>query len=169
LRRWERGADERVRSVAERVRRGQGRWDEHDRRRISAGVGRPGLDFSTYGDELYSVVNTPLLTGIASWIQDFPNPWHFMELFTCSAGTSLDYGYVCIRHYDSTLNALDTKPPASVASQWSALDNYAVSKGYYAAYGHQAFPKFYSDRLVFSKGVISVEYETDLTSLELRK
>jgi hypothetical protein len=44
-----------------------------------------------------------------------------------------------------------------------------VGKAYYAAYGHEKFPKFYSDRLVFSKGVMSVEYQTDLTSLELKK
>jgi hypothetical protein len=56
-----------------------------------------------------------------------------------------------------------------VASQWSALDNYAVGKAYYAAYGHEEFPKFYSSKLVFSKGVMSVEYQTDLTSLQLAK
>jgi hypothetical protein len=56
-----------------------------------------------------------------------------------------------------------------VASQWSALDNYGVSKAYWAGFGHEEFPKFYSDRLVFSKGVFSVEYQTDLTSLQLNK
>jgi hypothetical protein len=62
-----------------------------------------------------------------------------------------------------------TKRPEQVASQWSALDQYGVGKAYYAAFGHQEFPKFYSDRLVFSKGVLSVEYQTDLTSLQLKK
>jgi hypothetical protein len=56
-----------------------------------------------------------------------------------------------------------------VASQWSALDNYAVNKAYYAAYGHEEFPKFFSSKLVFNKGVISVEYQLDVTSLELAK
>jgi peptide/nickel transport system substrate-binding protein len=124
----------------------------------------PGVYFTTIG-----APSTKPQTGFAAWIQDFPNPWDFMQLFTCTAGTSLNYGYVCDKHYDSTVNSLDTKSPQSVASQWSALDNYAVGKGYYAAFGHQAFPKFYSDRLVFSKGVLSVEYETDLTSLELKR
>ena len=56
----------------------------------------------------------------------------------------------------------------SVASQWSALDNYAVGKAYYAAYGHYLFPKFYSNRLNFDAGVMSVEYQTDMTSLQLK-
>jgi hypothetical protein len=81
----------------------------------------------------------------------------------------LNEGYVCDKHYDATVNALDTKPPASVAAKWSALDKYAVDHAYYAAHGHQEFPKFYSDRLVYSKGALSVEYQTDLTSLELKK
>jgi hypothetical protein len=67
------------------------------------------------------------------------------------------------------VKALGTKPLAGRAGQWSALDRYAVAHAFYAAHGHQEFPKFYSNRLVFSKGVLSVEYETDLTSLELKK
>jgi peptide/nickel transport system substrate-binding protein len=124
----------------------------------------PGIYFSTIG-----APSTKPQTGWVEWIQDFPNPWDFMNLFTCTAGSNLNYGYVCDKHFDATVNALDTKPPASVAGQWSALDKYAVNHAYYAAYGHQEFPKFYSNRLVFSKGVLSVEYQTDLTSLELKK
>ena len=92
-----------------------------------------------------------------------------MQLFSRTAGPSLNYGYVCDKHYDSTVKTLTTKTLAGVASHWSALDNYAVGKAYYAAYGHQAFPTFYSNRLVFSKGALSVEYQTDITSLELKK
>ena len=35
-------------------------------------------------------------------------------------------------------------------------------------YGHEQFPKFYSNRLNFSAGVMSVEYQTDMTSLQLK-
>ncbi len=122
-----------------------------------------GVYFTTIG-----APTTKPQTGFGDWVQDFPNPWDFMQLFTSTAGSSLNYGYVSDKHYDSTVNSLDTKQPASVASQWSALDNYAVGKAYYAAYGHEAFPKFYSSSLVFPKGVFSVEYQTDLTSLELK-
>jgi peptide/nickel transport system substrate-binding protein len=124
-----------------------------------------GVYFTTIGAPA-----TKPQTGFGDWVQDFPNPWDFMQLFTSTAGSSLNYGYVNDKHYDSVVNSLDTNPdPASVASKWSALDNYAVSHAYYAAYGHEAFPKFYSDRLLFNKGVFSVEYQTDLTSLELKK
>jgi peptide/nickel transport system substrate-binding protein len=124
----------------------------------------PGVYFTTIG-----APSTKPQTGWVEWIQDFPHPWDFMHLFTCAAGSPLNYGYVCDKHYDSTVDALDAKPPANVARQWSALDHYAVAHAYYAAHGHQEFPKFYSNRLVFSKGVLSVEYLTDLTSLELKR
>jgi peptide/nickel transport system substrate-binding protein len=119
----------------------------------------------------FTTIGAPSLkpqTGFGDWVQDFPNPWDFMQLFASNAGSSLNYGYVNDPHYDSTLNTLFQQDPNSVASQWSALDNYAVNKGYYAAYGHQLFPKFYSNRLNFNSGVMSVEYLTDLTSLELK-
>ena len=119
----------------------------------------------------FTTIGAPSLkpqTGFGDWVQDFPNPWDFMQLFASNAGSSLNYGYVNDPHYDSTLNTLFQQDPKSVASQWSALDNYAVNKGYYAAYGHQLFPKFYSNRLNFSAGVMSVEYQTDMTSLQLK-
>ena len=123
-----------------------------------------GVYFTTIG-----APSTHPQAGFGDWVQDFPNPWDFMQLFTCTAGSSLNYGYVCDKHYDSTVNTLSKKSPQSVASQWQALDQYAVNKGYYAAYGHEAFPKFYSDKISFSTGVMSVEYQTDVTSLALKK
>jgi peptide/nickel transport system substrate-binding protein len=119
----------------------------------------------------FTTIGAPTLkpqTGWGDWVQDFPNPWDFMQLFAGNAGSSLNYGYVNDSHYNSTLNKLDQQPPETVASQWSALDGYAVNKAYYAAFGHQEFPKFYSDRLNFNAGVLSVEYQTDLTSLQLK-
>jgi peptide/nickel transport system substrate-binding protein len=107
-------------------------------------------------------------TGFGDWVQDFPNPWDFMQLFAGNAGSSLNYGYVNDAHYNTTLNTLFQQQPESVVSQWTALDQYAVTKAYYAAYGHEEFPKFYSDRLNFTTGVMSTEYQTDLTSLELK-
>lgn len=122
-----------------------------------------GVYFTTIG-----APKTHPQTGFADWVQDFPNPWDFMQLFAGNAGSSLNYGYVNDPHYNKTLAKLIRKPPEQVAKQWSALDGYAVKKGYYAAYGHEQFPKFYSDRLNFKAGVMSVEYQTDLTSLQLK-
>jgi peptide/nickel transport system substrate-binding protein len=119
----------------------------------------------------FTTIGAPTLkpqTGWGDWVQDFPSPWDFMQLFAGNAGSSLNYGYVNDSHYNSTLNTLFQSTPASVASQWSALDQFAVNKGYYAAYGHEEFPKFYSNRLNFNAGVMSVEYQTDMTSLELK-
>ena len=119
----------------------------------------------------FTTIGAPSLkpqAGFGDWVQDFPNPWDFMNLFAGNAGSSLNYGYVNDPHYNTTLAKLYQQQPQSVASQWSALDQYAVNKGYYAAYGHEEFPKFYSNRLNFSSGVMSVEYQTDLTSLALK-
>ncbi len=119
----------------------------------------------------FTTIGAPSLkpqTGFGDWVQDFPNPWDFMQLFAGNAGSSLNYGYVNDSHYNSTLNTLFQSDPKTVASQWSALDQYAVNNAYYAAYGHEEFPKFYSDRLNFNAGVMSVEYQTDMTSLELK-
>jgi peptide/nickel transport system substrate-binding protein len=124
-----------------------------------------GVYFTTIG-----APSTHPQTGFGDWVQDFPNPWDFMQLFTGTAGSSLNYGYVNDSHYNTMVNKLDQQDATnpSVASQWSALDNYAVAKAYYAAYGHEEFPKFYSNRLNFNAGVYSVEYGTDLTSLALK-
>ncbi len=118
----------------------------------------------------FTTIGAPSLkpqTGFGDWVQDFPNPWDFMQLFAGNAGSSLNYGYVNDNHYNTTLNTLFQSQPETVVSQWTALDNYAVSQAYYAAYGHEEFPKFYSNRLNFNAGVMSTEYQTDLTSLEL--
>src|SRR5581483_6334035 len=120
----------------------------------------------------FTTIGAPTLkpqTGFGDWNQDFPNPWDFMQLFAGNAGSSLNYGYVNDPHYNSELNKLDQQPPEKVASQWQALDQYAVQHAYYANFGHEAKPKFYSNRLDFQTGTLSVEWLTDVTSLELQK
>jgi peptide/nickel transport system substrate-binding protein len=120
----------------------------------------------------FTTIGAPTLkpqTGWGDWNQDFPNPWDFMQLFAGNAGSSLNYGYVNDSHFNSTLNSLfQVADATSVASQWAALDKSAVSNAYYAVYGHGQLPKFYSNRLDFNAGVMSTEYQTDLTSLELK-
>jgi peptide/nickel transport system substrate-binding protein len=120
----------------------------------------------------FTTIGAPSLkpdVGFGDWNQDFPNPWDFMELFAGDAGSSLNYGYVNDPYYNAQLVKLYQQTPASVASQWAALDQYAVNKGYYAAFGHEAKPKFYSNRLSYKTGTLSVEYLTDVTSLALKK
>jgi peptide/nickel transport system substrate-binding protein len=122
-----------------------------------------GVYFTTIG-----APSTKPQAGFGDWVQDFPNPWDFMQLFTSSAGSSLNYGYVADKHYDQMVASLAKQKPEQAASQWAALDDYGTKQGYWAAYGHEEFPKFYSNRLNFSSGVFSVEYQTDLTSLALK-
>ena len=119
----------------------------------------------------FTTIGAPTLKpqmGFGDWNQDFPEPWDFMQLFAGNAGSSLNYGYVNDPHYNTQIASLSQKPTPSVASQWAALDDYAVSHAYYDAYGHEAKVKFYSNKLNFNEGVLSVEYLTDLTSLQLK-
>jgi peptide/nickel transport system substrate-binding protein len=122
-----------------------------------------GVYFTTIG-----APSTKPQTGFGDWNQDFPHPWDFMQLFAGNAGSSLNYGYVNDAHYNAQINKLVQVQPETVQSQWSALDSYAVSHAYYAVFGHEAKVKFYSDKLNFNAGVMSVEYLTDLTSLQLK-
>jgi peptide/nickel transport system substrate-binding protein len=119
----------------------------------------------------FTTIGAPSLkptVGFGDWNQDFPHPWDFMNLFAGNAGSSLNYGYVNDPHYNAEVSKLSQQLPERVASQWQALDQYAVKKAYYAVYGHESKPKFYSNRLNFNAGVLSVEYLTDLTSLQLK-
>jgi peptide/nickel transport system substrate-binding protein len=119
----------------------------------------------------FTTIGAPSLkptVGFGDWNQDFPHPWDFMNLFAGNAGSSLNYGYVNDPHYNAEVSKLSQQLPERVASQWQALDQYAVNKAYYAVYGHESKPKFYSNRLNFNAGVLSVEYLTDLTSLQLK-
>jgi peptide/nickel transport system substrate-binding protein len=119
----------------------------------------------------FTTIGAPSLKpqmGFGDWNQDFPEPWDFMQLFAGNAGSSLNYGYVNDPHYNAQIASLSQKSTPTVESQWAALDKYAVSHAYYDSYGHEAKAKFYSDRLNFNAGVMSVEYLTDLTSLQLK-
>ena len=122
-----------------------------------------GVYFTTIGDP-----NTKPQVGFGDWNQDFPHPWDFMQLFAGNAGSSLNYGYVNDPHYNQTLAKLYQVLPESVASQWQALDQYAVQHAYYAVYGHESKPKFFSNKIDFNKGTMSVEYLIDVTSLQLK-
>ncbi|MBV9001554.1 MAG: hypothetical protein JO304_21035 [Solirubrobacterales bacterium] len=122
-----------------------------------------GVYFTTIG-----APGTKPQAGFADWNQDFPEPWDFMNLFTTSAGSSLNYGLVSDKHFDAGVAKYSQQPTAKVATDWQALDQYGVQNAYYAVYGHEAKPKFYSNKLNFNAGVMSVEYLTDVTSLQLK-
>jgi peptide/nickel transport system substrate-binding protein len=119
----------------------------------------------------FTTIGAPTLKpqfGFGDWNQDFPEPWDFMQLFAGNAGSTLNYGYVNDPHYNKQIASLSAQATPGVASQWQALDQYAVQHAYYAVYGHESKVKFYSNKLDFNAGVMSVEYLTDLTSLQLK-
>jgi peptide/nickel transport system substrate-binding protein len=122
--------------------------------------------------EYFTTIGAPTLkpqTGFGDWSQDYPLPVDFMQLFAGNAGSQLNYGYVNDKHFNSTFASLSQQATTgSVKSQWTALDQYSVQNAYYAAFGHEEYPQFYSNRLVFTPDAFSVEYLTDLTSLELK-
>jgi peptide/nickel transport system substrate-binding protein len=129
----------------------------------------PKVYFQTIGN-----AKTKPQIGFADWVQDFPNPDDFVQLFNSNSilpENSENYGYVRDPKIDSTeakLSVLPASQLTTTAPQWAALDQYMVSQAYFAAYGHESFPKFYSTKLNFSSGIFSVEYQTDLTSLQLK-
>ena len=84
------------------------------------------------------------------------------------AGSSLNYGYVNDPYYNKQLVKLEQEPLSQAQTGWAALDQYAVQKAYFAGFGHQASPKFFSNRLIFKTGVLSPAYGLDLTSLQLK-
>ncbi len=107
-------------------------------------------------------------TGFGDWNQDFPNPWDFMQLFAGNAGSSLNYGYVNDPHYNTQIAKLSAVAPEGVASQWQALDQYAVNTPTTPCSATRARRSSTPDKLNFQTGTMSVEYQTDLTSLELK-
>lgn len=125
--------------------------------------------FQTIGN-----ANTKPQIGFADWVQDFPHPDDFVQLFNSQSilpQNSENYGYVRDPKIDKTEAQLSSQPIQDLqklAPQWAALDQYMVKRAYFAAYGHEEFPKFYSNRLNFQAGILSVEYQTDLTSLQLK-
>lgn len=122
--------------------------------------------------QYFTTIGAPSLkpqTGFGDWSQDYPLPVDFMQLFSGNAGSQLNYGYVNDKHYNTAFASLSQQQTTgSVKSQWTALDQYAVQNAYYAAYGHEKYPQFYSNKLVFTPNAFSVEYLTDLTALQLK-
>jgi peptide/nickel transport system substrate-binding protein len=117
----------------------------------------------------FTTIGAPSLkpqTGFGDWVQDFPNPWDFMQLFAGNAGSSLNYGYVNDAHYNTTLNTLFQQQPPQVASQWQALDQYTTQKAYVANFGYQTFPAFTSTKVNFGSIVWSPVYGYDWSSFQ---
>ena len=113
-------------------------------------------------------------TGFADWIQDFPNPSDFyllMDARSIQPTNNQNFSKVNDPHIQAELKRLNPVPATrldSVASDWSALDQYTAQRAYVAVYGTETMPKFFSNRINFAAAVFHPTYLNDWTSLQLK-
>lgn len=113
-------------------------------------------------------------TGFADWIQDFPNPSDFYLLMdgrSIQPTNNQNFSKVNDPRIQSELQKLNSVPAtqlASVADEWSALDQYTGERAYVVVYGEESMPKFFSDRLDFDAAIFHPTYLNDWTSLQLK-
>ena len=113
-------------------------------------------------------------TGFADWNQDFPNPADFYLLLakaTITPKGNYNYGEVVDPNIESAIAKLDPIPAgklSTVASQWTALDEYTAKKAYDIVYGYQTWPEFASTRVNFKALDVQLSYGWDWTSIKLK-
>lgn len=113
-------------------------------------------------------------TGFADWIQDFPNPSDFYLLLDANSiqpTNNENFGNVNDPHIQSELAVLNKVPATkldSVASRWTALDEYTASKAYVYVYGSEQVPQFFSDKINKDAVIFHRTYFNDLTSIALK-
>jgi peptide/nickel transport system substrate-binding protein len=112
-------------------------------------------------------------TGFADWLQDFPNPSDFYLLMdgrSIQPTNNQNFSKVNDPHIQAELRRLNAVPATdleSVADEWAALDEYTASRAYVAAYGAEAVPKFFSDKLSFDS-VFHPVYFNDWSTLSTK-
>lgn len=108
-------------------------------------------------------------TGFANWSQDYPHPADFMQLIETRSiqpqnsqnlGNTSDPAGI-----DKPLAKLAREPDlAKVASQYGAIDRYAVEKAYLAPYGQRQVTVFQSARMNFGCAKFHPLYSNDFSS-----
>jgi peptide/nickel transport system substrate-binding protein len=112
-------------------------------------------------------------TGFADWIQDFPDPIDYYLLLSKSAiqaTNNENYGQVDDPMIESAVKSLGPVPSTeltSVASKWTAIDEYTATKAYTAVFGDETVPFFFSTRINFGAAVFNAEDGTLFNSLQL--
>ena len=123
-------------------------------------------------DDRRALKNNPQ-TGFADWDEDFPNPGDFYLLLdkrSILPVNNQNFSQVDDPHIQSAIERLDAIPSsdlASVASQWTALDEYTAQKAYEDVYGYQTWPKFTSTRIDYKALLVQPSYGWDWTSIKL--
>jgi peptide/nickel transport system substrate-binding protein len=113
-------------------------------------------------------------TGFADWIQDFPNPSDFYLLLDANSiqpTNNENFGNVNDPKIQSELAVLNKVPATklnTVASRWTALDEYAASRSYVFVYGSEQVPQFFGPKINKNAAIFHRTYFNDWTSLALK-
>jgi peptide/nickel transport system substrate-binding protein len=113
-------------------------------------------------------------TGWLSYSQDFPNPVDFYQLLDAKSiapQENHNLSQVNDPHIQSELAALGPVPSSqlgSVVGRWQTLDEYTAKQAYFAVFGYDEAPKFYSDKINFKTAIFDPVYGNDWSSLELK-
>jgi len=124
-----------------------------------------------YFPTIGSLKNHPQ-TGFADWAQDFPNPGDFYLLLDGSAIQQVNnqnFGEINdpkIQAAIKKLNAVPSSDLSSVASQWTALDEYVAKQAYELVYGYQTDPLFAGTGIDYKSLVFQPSYGWDWTSIK---
>ncbi len=112
-------------------------------------------------------------TGFADWAQDFPNPGDFYLLLDKNSIQQVNnenFSQVDDPHIQSEITKLDAIPSSdlsSVASQWTALDEYTAKKAYEEVYGYQTDPLFAGTKVDYKALRFQPSYGWDWTSIKM--
>jgi peptide/nickel transport system substrate-binding protein len=159
--------------------------DEPDRKRIGAYYQDVlnSLGFKTTlkiiaGDVYFTTIGnlkTPDLdTGFDDWFQDYPHPNDFFEpLLSCDAihpTNNNNHGQVCIQDLTDKTNELAQKQlgESGVEDQYAALDKSYMEQAVWAPYGNEKFTTFTSDRVNFDDVDVSLLFNLDYSSFQLK-
>jgi peptide/nickel transport system substrate-binding protein len=122
--------------------------------------------------------HTQAQIGFGDWGAFYPDPSQMFQPFETAAlkasstSNGDNFDYVSDSQIDRTVTQLagdSGAQSATAASQWSALDQYAVKQAYYAVLGYSEFPKFFSDRIDFGAAIFSPAFGIDdFSSFALR-
>jgi peptide/nickel transport system substrate-binding protein len=124
-----------------------------------------------YFPTIGSLKNNPQ-TGFADWAQDFPNPGDFYLLLdknSIQPVNNQNFGQIDDPHIQSAITKLDAVPSSdlnSVASQWTALDQYVAKQAYELVYGYQTDPLFAGTGVNYKSLIFQPSYGWDWTSIK---
>lgn len=113
-------------------------------------------------------------TGFADWLQDFPSPSDFYLLLDAKSIQPVNNENFSkvndpfIQKQLAKLNPVPSTQANSVASQWTALDEYVAKKAYVAVYGSEELPYFFGNRINPSTAVFSPIFNSDWTTWQLK-